>query len=272
MIKPIIFVIVCLVILFSIQTTYAQEDSLPLPEGKNVKEWFSISAALVTENRFEEAIIYLDKVLEKEPDNLKALSNKAGLLIQVERFEDSLDLSNKVLEKEPDRVPTLINKAIALKMIKDYEKSYEVFTKILTLETDENIIETVKQARAALLSLTPTVSTNDSKFEVHVLVSIRDKDNNLIAVTESTNARFLESKFTEKWWRSLEKTEYLTIKDGIEKFQKTNEMVSYEDHIGMLTLERVMNDYTIVIFEAFIPMIQMEETDTAKVTWTILKK
>ena len=124
------------------------------------------------------------------------LRSLTGLLIQVERFEDSLDLSNMVLEKEPDRVPTLINKAIALKMIKDYEKSYEVFTKILTLETDENIIETVKQARAALLSLTPTVSTNDSKFEVHVLVSIRDKDNNLIPSLSLHDAvKIIDEKF-----------------------------------------------------------------------------
>ena len=46
MIKTIFTAIICLGILFSVQMTYAQEE-LPLPEGKNIKEWESISAALV---------------------------------------------------------------------------------------------------------------------------------------------------------------------------------------------------------------------------------
>ena len=47
-----------IVLLLSFQTVYA-EEMLPLPEGKNIKEWESISVALVSENRFEEAVVYL---------------------------------------------------------------------------------------------------------------------------------------------------------------------------------------------------------------------
>jgi len=48
-------------------------------------------------------------------------------------------------------------------------------------------------------------------------------------------------------------------------------MLSNDDHLGMVTLEREMNGYIVNVFEAFIPMIQMEETDAAKVQWTIIK-
>ena len=61
MIKLVFSAIICLGILFSIQSSYAEEE-LALPEGKNIKEWESISAALVAEKRFSEAIIYLDTV------------------------------------------------------------------------------------------------------------------------------------------------------------------------------------------------------------------
>ena len=44
-----------------------------------------------------------------------------------------------------------------------------------------------------------------------------------------------------------------------------------DSHLGMLTLERVMHGYNVNVFEAFIPMIQMDETDTAEVQWTIIK-
>ena len=98
--------------------------------GKNIKEWESISAALVAEKRFSEAIIYLDKILEQEPDNLKALTNKAGLLAQLGNYSKSLSLSNKVLEIDPNRLSALTNKAIALKMLNEYEKSFEFYKNI----------------------------------------------------------------------------------------------------------------------------------------------
>jgi len=255
-------------ILFSIQTAYGEEE-LPLPEGKNIKEWESISAALIAEKRFSEAIVYLDKILEQDPDNLKALTNKAGLLAQLGNFPKSIILSNKVLDIDPDRISALTNKAIALKMLKEYEESHQVFTKILTIDPDN---EKIKQARASLLSESPTISTNNSMYEVHVLVIVRDRDENLIAVTESNNARYLPSKFTEEWWNSLSEKKYLQYDNGNEMFQKENTMLSNDDHLGILTLEREMNGYNINIFEAFISLIQMEKTDTAKVQWTIIKK
>ena len=163
MIKLTLTIVICLGVLFSMQSVYA-ENELPLPDGKNIKEWQSISAALVAEKRFSEAIIYLDRILEQEPDNLKALTNKAGLLAQLGNFSKSLSLSNKVLEIDPDRISALTNKAIALKMMKEYEKSFIIFSKIISLEPEN---EAVQKSRAKLLSATPTISTNDSKYEVH---------------------------------------------------------------------------------------------------------
>jgi len=268
MIKLLFTAIICLGVLFSIQAAYAEEE-LPLPEGKNIKEWESISAALVAEKRFSEAIIYLDKILDEEPENLKALTNKAGLLINLEKFEESLNLSNKVLEIDPNRISTLGNKAIALKMLKEYEKSFLTFSKMMVLEPEN---ESVQKSRAKLLSVTPTISTNDSKYQVHALVIIRDEKGNLIGTTESTNARYLPSIFTEKWWENLdEKGNIKNTKDG-ELFSKTNSLIAEDDYMGKLTLERQMKGYNINIFELFVPMIEIEKTDTAIVQWTIIKK
>jgi tetratricopeptide (TPR) repeat protein len=268
MIKQVFFAVICFTILFSVQTTYAQEE-LSLPEGKNIKEWESISAALVVEKRFEEAIIYLDKVLDKEPDNLKALSNKASLLIQLERFSESISLSNKVLKVDPDRISTLTNKAIALKMIKDYEESFITFTKIMMLEPDN---ENVKNARAILLRDTPTIPTTNSKYEVHAQIIVRDENTNLIATIESTNARVLESIFTESWWERLDETNNLVKSSELEIFSKINPIIPQDDYIGMITFERQIEGYNINLFEVFVPMIQLEETDEVQVKWTIIKK
>ena len=48
--------------------------------------------------------------------------------------------------------------------------------------------------------------------------------------------------------------------------------ISNENHLGMATLEIVMHEVDIVVFEAFIPMIQIVETDTVTIQWTIIKK
>ena len=259
------------------QATFAEEE-LPLPEGKNIKEWESISAALVVEKRFSEAIIYLDKILDEEPENLKALTNKAGVLLNLQKFEESLSLSNKVLRIEPDRISALTNKTLALGMLSEYEKSFLTSTKILMLEPDN---EKIKIVRARILSGTPTMSTNNSNYEVHGLLIIRDQNGNLIATTESTNARYLASLFTEAWWKSLQQTEdkyghtistKIIDSKQVEVFTRTNPMIPEEDYIGMMTLERQMSGYNINIFELFVPLIQVEETDTATVQWTIIKK
>ena len=268
MIKLIFTTIICLGILFSIQAIYAQEE-LPLPEGKNIKEWESISAALIVEKRFSEAIIYLDKVLEQEPENLKALSNKAALLSQLGNFSKSVILSNKVLEVDPDRISALTNKAIALKMLNEYEESFITFTKILVLEPEN---EKIKKARANLLSGTPTISTSDSKYEVHVLVTLRDKDGNLIAVTESNNARVLQSIFTESWWNLLDEKGHVSHLEKVEMFTDTKPLIPADDYIGMITFERQMEGQDISIFEVFIPLIQIEPGDEGFVQWTIIKK
>ena len=265
----IFFCVISFVLLFSIETTYSEEE-LPLPEGKNVKEWESIGAALVAEKRFNEAIIYLDKILEIEPENLKVLSNKAGLLIQLEKFSESIDISNRVLEIDSNRISTLTNKAIALEMLDEHEESFLTLSKILILEPEN---KKIKKAISNLLSSTPTVLlTSDSKYEVHILITIRDKDTNLIAVTESTNSRFLDSKFTESWWNNLDKMEYIKYINGIETYEKTNKVIVNDDHIGMVALEIVKDGYTIQIFQAFLPMIQVEDTDVIEVTWTVVKK
>ena len=266
--NQVILATVCFLIVFSVQITFAQEE-LPLPEGKNIKEWESISAALVREDRFGEAIIYIDKILEEDPENLKALSNKAGLLVQLQRFSESIDLSNKVLEIDPNRISTLTNKAIALKMLKQYEQSFLTFTEILVIEPDNLKIKT---ARANLLSGTPTQTTANSQYEVHILVIVRNSEGQLIATTESTNSRFLNSVFTESWWNKMIEKGEIRLTDGVEIYSHAGKIIPSHEQLGFVHLQRQMSGYDVNIFETFFPMIPIDEGDVGTVQWTILKK
>ena len=266
--KLIISSILCCVLLFSFQTIHAEEE-LPLPEGKNIKEWEAISVALVSENRISEAIVYLDKILDEEPDNLKAMPNKAGLLIQLGKFFDRVELSDKVLQLDSDRVSALTNKAIALKMLKEYERSFLTFTEILIIDPSN---EKIEKARANLLSGTPTRTTTNSEYDVHILVTVRNSEGQLIATTESTNSRFLDSIFTESWWNKLVKAGEIKVSDETQMYTHTGKIIPQHDQLGFVHLQRQMSGYDVNIFETFFPMIPIDEGDTGMVQWTILKK
>ena len=101
--------------------------------------------------------------------------------------------------------------------------------------------------------------------------SIRDGNENLIGVTESTNARFLDSKFTDIWWKLMLNENKIISNGEFEMFQDKQIMIPENDHTGMLTLERVMSGYNINLFEVFIPMIELGKTDTVEIQWTIIK-
>ena len=48
-------------------------------------------------------------------------------------------------------------------------------------------------------------------------VKILDKDDNLVGVLESSNARYLPSKFFEIWWNKVDDLGMVTNQDGIDK-------------------------------------------------------
>ena len=98
MIKSVFTAIICLGILFSVQMTYAQEE-LPLPEGKNIKEWESISAALVAEKRF------------KDPDLVQFCNYNPFLGIIPIEISDVFPASHYVMSRkefEPEKFPTFL--------------------------------------------------------------------------------------------------------------------------------------------------------------------
>ena len=256
------------VMFFSSFSTIFAEETLPLPEGKNIREWESISVALVSENRFKDALIYLDKILDVEPDNLKALSNKAGLLIQFGEFSESLKLSEKVLVIQPDRVSTLTNKAIALQSLDRYDDAYLTYLKILQIEPDNKNV--IKAAGKLLMSI-PTIPTSQSTFDVHLQIILRDSNGNLIATTESKNARVLPSVVTERYWDWLKDNGYVQKTKGEEIFSFKNEYSPTEDHLGLISFEGEFGGYNVNFFEVFVPMLPVEHDDLVYAKWTVIR-
>jgi len=57
---------------------------------------------LANQGKYQEALPYLDSVLQQEPDNVIALGDKANALINLEKYEDALTYYDKALQQGED--------------------------------------------------------------------------------------------------------------------------------------------------------------------------
>ncbi len=262
--------VICLTILFSIQIAFADEE-LPLPEGKNVKEWYAIGIALISENRYEEAIKYYDKILEINPNDEKALLNKGSVLIELDRIEEAIKYYERIIEINPNNVKALASKGIALAHLQEYNDALVMIDKALLLDPDNEI---VKGKKANFLSGAPTIPAHDSVYEIKFRITVRDSSGSLISVSESTNTRYLPYEITDEIFAKGFDSKDTVMIDGTlyERVKKFEGAASVDDRSGMFSITTTLDGWMIDVFQAFTPMIIIEKDDVATIEWTILKE
>lgn len=262
--------VICLTILFSIQIAFADEE-LPLPEGKNVKEWYAIGIALISENRYEEAIKYYDKILEINPNDEKALLNKGSVLIELDRIEEAIKYYEMIIEINPNNVKALASKGIALAHLQEYNDALVMIDKALLLDPDNEI---VKGKKANFLSGAPTIPAHDSVYEIKFRITVRDSSGSLISVSESTNTRYLPYEITDEIFaKGFDSKDTVMIEGTLyERVKKFEGAASVDDRSGMFSITTTLDGWMIDVFQAFTPMIIIEKDDVATIEWTILKE
>jgi len=67
-----------------------------------VAGWLNCALVNMKQNETAECIKHCDKVLEKQPNNVKALYRKAQALQQRKDFEEAIVIYNKIVEIEPE--------------------------------------------------------------------------------------------------------------------------------------------------------------------------
>ncbi len=94
----------------------------------------SISSYYHETNQPEKCLVFLEKILEKSPDNLLALTNKGIILHILKKNDQALECYEKVLEINGDFTPALLNKAILHFESNESEESKNLLEKIIDLE------------------------------------------------------------------------------------------------------------------------------------------
>lgn len=156
--------------------SYAETlDDIPLLESQAMK--------MITESKYDEAIFYIDQILEIDPTNINALNNKGGILIKLENYTDSIILFNKILSINENNTEVLNNKAIALSKLGLYLPALEIFYKSLLLDPfNENTVNNTHR-------LVNNLPWYDEKTNSVGIVKIRDHNGNLVGYSKVYNVK-----------------------------------------------------------------------------------
>ena len=258
------------------QIAFAQYSTLSLEE-ENMDELYSNLVLLLQEEKFEKALPYLDKILEVQPNNVPILLNKGSVLIALDRSNESITYFDRLLKIEPNNIKGLASKAAALANMGETQSALDLYDRILSIDKNNEKIESEK---ARLLSITPTISIHgdfgkdkESKYDIHLRVTVRNSQGELISVIESKSGRYMPVSFTDEVFDQLFEKELVEING--EKIQVAKFVESYttsNDSIGNFFFEVTKSGYKISVFEIFPPHVGIEPNDELYTEWTISKK
>ena len=267
---------ISIIILFgAAHSISAQDSTLISSEPENMSELVSLLVSLLQEEKFEESLPYLDKILEINPNHTSTLLNKGSVLISLDRSSESIAYFDRLLAIEPNNIKALASKAAAFSNMGEHVRALELYNKALSIDKNN---EKLEKAKARLLSITPTVSSNDFenndvKYDIHLRVTVRNASGELVAVIEDSHGRYMPVSFTDYVFDQLFEKEIVEIND--QKFEvgkKTEVYQSDNDYIGNFWYEAQMSGYNISVFEVYPPHVGVEPSDQLQVEWTVSKK
>ena len=258
------------------QIVFAQDSTLSLEE-ESVNELYSNLVLLLQEEKFEKALPYLDKILEVQPNNVPILLNKGSVLIALDRSNESITYFDRLLKIEPNNIKGLTSKAAALANIGETQNALDLYDRILSIDKDNEKIESEK---ARLLSITPTISIHgdfgkdkESKYDIHLRVTVRNSQGELISVIESKSGRYMPVSFTDEVFDQLFEKELVEINgEKIQVAKYVDRYTTDNDSIGNFFFEVTKSGYKINVFEIFPPHAGIEANDELYAEWTISKK
>jgi len=269
MIKSLIVGLSCLIIFTSFTEVVAQEE-ISILLGKNVKEWHAIGIALISEDRYEEAIKYYDKILEINPEDQKALLNKGSVLKDLKRYEEAIKYYDKILEINPNHVKALASKGISLAFLLEWSEAEKLISRAAELEPNNKVI---KATMAQFFAGAPSLPAHDSIYDIKLRVIVRDSSGSLVSVSESSDTRYSPYSVTDDIFERFLIEENLEIDGRVyQKAQKIDTLTPSDNASGAFSITKTQYGHLIDVFLAYIPMILTENDDKITTEWTILKE
>jgi len=157
---------------------------------KDILELLNKAIRLDENRKYDEALGYLDKALEKKTNDAFIMFYKGKILVTIQRYEEAIIYFDKALEIDPNHAQSLHGKGYALSELQRYEEAIIYFDKALEIDPLETTI-LFYQSIAKLMS-------GDKEACLNLLKQAIDKD---VGIKESAkkNKHFERLKDDEEF-------------------------------------------------------------------------
>jgi len=105
-------------------------------ENENLSELTEKGKELLRSEQYEEALPYVEEVLEKDPTNIDALKTKSSILLLIGEFEEASSTLDKVLELNPNDIEALNLKMMILGTLGKSDEAGSYFIRISELNQE----------------------------------------------------------------------------------------------------------------------------------------
>jgi tetratricopeptide (TPR) repeat protein len=116
-----------------------------------VEDWLDQGFCLGILERYDEALVTFNKVIELEPNEVIAWFNQGVTLRHLERYDEALASFNKAIELEPNEAIAWFNRGVTLRHLERYDEALASFNK--AIELDPNYLQAWVNRGAALGNL-----------------------------------------------------------------------------------------------------------------------
>ena len=153
-----------------------------------------------------------------------------------------------------------------------------VFTTLIVGSTQDVLAEDITK-------ILKPVSIKNSEYQFHLQAVLRDTDDRLISVTEATNGYYISHEITDEsfdkcFGANICKKEIVVIDN--KKYEKVQFTNKYSLEVRSTLMFLIIAELSIIdgneivmvdapIFQAFVPLIHLEEDDMIHAQWTIFR-
>jgi len=154
-------------------------------EMQDIETLFEEGVNKIQFGEYEQALTYFDKILELDPENVKALMNKASVLISLKKHSDAICYFDKVLEIEPKNVDALYNKATVLSYIKEYDEAFSYFDRVLEIDPENLEVIVAKTNIPSREILESSKAEKPIIKKIYLQMSVWNSNGNLVTYIET---------------------------------------------------------------------------------------
>lgn len=230
-----------LIVLFSLIFLYNIDSFAEINNEISLLE--NNAMGMINESKFDEALFYIDRILDIDPKNISALNNKGGILVELGNYTDSIIVFNEILTINENNTEALNNKAIALSKLNLYVPSLKLFYKSLTLDpynkNTENNIRTIVDNIPWLNPLNGVA-----------VVYVKDHNGNLVGYSKVSEIKIQAplGYITLKNHGTLEEVEIDGVKHQVLKYNSTQELTKNQ-YIGRADISLTIGPFSIKVVE-----------------------